>query len=245
MGAVREPPCNAATFVHATTEREKASIAHEGKRVVDRPLFLSVEGIDGSGKTTVVDFLVRRLKEHRIPCLRVREPGTTRVGESLRSILLDSRLEGIHPWTEVLLYLASQNQQVQEVIRPALEKGTWVVADRFADATLAYQGWGRGLDLRAIEAVQREVLQGFRPHKTLLLDCPVDLALQRRSGRTGGPDRLESESADFHERVRQGYLNLARREPQRFVVVDASEPLERVLRQVEHLLESTGMGRTA
>ncbi|SMC22260.1 thymidylate kinase [Desulfacinum hydrothermale DSM 13146] len=209
----------------------------------DKPLFLSVEGIDGSGKTTVVDFAVRWLEERHIPCRRVREPGTTKVGEQLRSILLDSRQKAIHPWTEVLLYLASQNQQAHEVIRPALEDGTWVVADRFVDATLAYQGWGRGLDMGAIEAVQWKILEGFRPHKTLLLDCPVEVALQRRLGRSGTPDRLEAESTAFHQRVRQGYLALARREPDRFLVLDASKPLHQVLNHVQRTLEGMGTGR--
>lgn len=191
--------------------------------------FVSFEGIDGCGKSTLMEVLCRWLTEARIPYLRTREPGGTSLGEKVRTLLLDPSNQGMHQRTEVLLYTASRAQLVEECIRPALEKGVWVLTDRFVDATLAYQGFGRGIELDALRRLQSWATSGLRPDTTVLLDCDVDLAQGRMQGRSEHPDRMELESLAFHRRVRDGYLEIARSEPGRFMVLDASKPLDEVV----------------
>jgi dTMP kinase len=199
-------------------------------------LFITFEGIDGCGKSTLLEELSRWLTERSIPHIRTREPGGTPLGESVRRLLLDPASAGaICAEAEVLLYTASRAQLLQEVIVPALNKGWWVLSDRYIDATLAYQGYGRGLDAARLRPLQEWATQGLVPNKTVLLDCPVDVALQRIRGRNATLDRIELENRLFHERVRSGYLELASLEPERFVVLDGGRPLPAVLEDFRNL----------
>ena len=192
--------------------------------------FVSFEGIDGCGKRTLMDRLAGWLTEAGVPNIRVREPGGTAIGEKIRDILLDPASSEMIGRAEVLLYSASRAQLTWQVIVPAMEKGAWVLADRFVDATFAYQGFGRGFDLEHLGMIQRWATGGLMPDKTVLLDCDVDLATSRLSGRDGlDRDRIEREEGAFHRKVRDGYLALAGKEPARFLVLDASKPLEEVV----------------
>jgi dTMP kinase len=199
------------------------------------PFFISFEGIDGCGKSTLMEFLISALGEAGISYVRTREPGGTSLGENIRSLLLNPANRSMDEAAEVLLYTASRAQLVREVIRPALHGGTWVIADRYTDATLAYQGYGRGLDLQSLRYIQDWATGSLQPHRTILLDCAVGTAFQRMELRSGDKDRIEEESRAFHERVRDGYLQLASAEPERFVVLDAERPVEGVVRQFKTL----------
>ncbi len=189
--------------------------------------FITIEGIEGCGKTTQVRLLARRLKEegHRVKVTR--EPGGCPIADQVRSILLNADNRAMTPLTELLLYAAARAQHVREVVTPALEAGEIVLCDRFTDATIAYQGHGRGLDLDVIRRLNQLATGGVRPDLTLLLDCPAETGLKRaisRINNSKGPreERFELESLRFHERVREGYLALAAKEPERFVTIDAT-----------------------
>jgi dTMP kinase len=203
--------------------------------------FISFEGIDGCGKSTLMEKLGDWLDELRIPYIRTREPGGTALGESIRKLLLDPSIKAMNQQTEVLLYTASRAQLVEEVIHPALKSGTWVLSDRYIDATLAYQGYGRGLDLEQLHHIQNWATGGIRPDFTVLLDCDVDIAFKRMMGRDAAADRIEMESVSFHRRVRDGYLDLARIDPKRFIVLDASKPLEEVVQEFRAAFESQSL----
>jgi len=205
---------------------------------MDRPgnhlgKFISFEGIDGCGKSTLLQHLSRWLDAAGVSHLTTREPGGTRLGESIRELLLDPTYHGMSQEAEVLLYSASRAQLLHEVIRPALREGLWVLADRFSDATLAYQGYGRGLDLDMLLSLQTWATRGLVPHHTILLDCSLETAAGRRKLKPQNLDRIEGEEHAFHDRVRQGYLELARRHPDRFLVLDAEKSLEEVLTELE------------
>jgi dTMP kinase len=191
--------------------------------------FVSFEGIDGCGKSTLLDSLAGWLEKDSIPFVKTREPGGTRLGEEIRELLLDSSFAPMNEQAEVLLYTASRAQLVQEVIQPALAQGMWVLADRFIDATLAYQGFGRGLELGPLRQIQEWAAGGLWPDFTILLDCDVDVASARMKARPGTEDRIEQESRGFHERVRNGYMEIARLAPQRFVVLDAGRGVAEVI----------------
>lgn len=195
--------------------------------------FVSFEGIDGCGKTTVLQHLSRWLDAAGVKHITTREPGGTQLGESIRRLLLDPVHHGMSEEAEVLLYSASRAQLVHETIGPALRSGLWVLADRFSDATLAYQGYGRGQDLDLLVRLQTWATRGLAPHHTILLDCSLETAAARRMRETRVPDRIESERRAFHERVRQGYLELAHRYSERFVVLDAERSLEEVVSELE------------
>ncbi|MFN3974062.1 MAG: dTMP kinase [Dehalococcoidia bacterium] len=191
---------------------------------------ITFEGIEGAGKTTQARLLVRRLQRKGIPTLLIREPGGTPLGERLRRLLKDARLT-LAPEAEALLFLASRAQVLHQVVAPALGRGQWVVADRWADSTLAYQGYGRGLPLEALRAGNRMAAGGLtHPHLTVLLDIPPEEALRRR--KPSPNDRFEAAGLDFLRRVREGYLALAREEPERWLVVDANLPRLDIARQV-------------
>jgi dTMP kinase len=191
--------------------------------------FISFEGIDGCGKTTLMAELSTLLDRAEIPHVKTREPGGTKLGERIRELLLDPQYKSMDPWAEVLLYSASRAQHARETIQPTLQQSIWVLADRYCDATLAYQGYGRGLELENLRLIQEWATRGLWPHHTILLDCDVDVAFTRLHGRSSERDRMEQEKRSFHQRVRDGYLELAKTEPLRFLVLDATQKLDQVL----------------
>lgn len=191
--------------------------------------FVSFEGIDGCGKSTLLNDLAVWLGEYSLPFIKTREPGGTRLGEKIRELLLDPSFENVNARAEVLLYSASRTQLVHEIVRPALKQGNWVLADRYIDATLAYQGFGRGLKLDSLRDLQDWGTGGLWPDVTILLDCDIDVASGRVTARSETTDRIEKENRRFHERVRAGYLELARSAPERILVLDATKPLHEVI----------------
>lgn len=189
-------------------------------------MFLTVEGVEGSGKSTLLGALAARLEAEGHAVLRTREPGGSVLGTRLRPLLLNAG-QALEPEAELFLFLADRAQHVAEAIRPALDAGTLVLCDRYADSTIAYQGYGRGMDLDRLHALNDFATGGLRPDLTLLLDLPAETGLRRamrRNAATGlcqAEGRFESETLAFHERIRQGFLDLARRHPARFCVLDA------------------------
>lgn len=184
------------------------------------PLFVSFEGPEGAGKSTQLTALAGRLAGVQVPHITTREPGGTALGLRVRDVVLDPDVT-IHPLPEFLLYCASRAQLVRDVIRPALDRGEVVLCDRYADSSLAYQGFGRGLESDFLKDLTREVTGGLMPDLTVLLDLDPALGLARAASR-GQPDRLERADLAFHARVRAGFLALASREPGRFLVLDAT-----------------------
>ncbi|MDX1443664.1 MAG: dTMP kinase [Gammaproteobacteria bacterium] len=208
---------------------------------MSRGLFITLEGGEGVGKSTQLEVIRDHLEAAGIPLLMTREPGGTPFAESIRELLLAPRQEKVASDTELLLMFAARAQHLETAIKPALAAGTWVVCDRFTDATYAYQGGGRGVAMERIAELEQWVQGDSRPDITLLLDAPVEIGLERMRER-GNLDRFEQEKADFFERVRQVYLDRANAEPDRWCVIDAAQPLESVsgdLRRVlDDLLES-------
>lgn len=190
--------------------------------------FITLEGIEGAGKTTVADRLTQSLRARGITVHPTREPGGTKVAERIRSVVLDRGEEHISATAETLLMFGARQIHVDNLIRPALTRGEWVLCDRFTDATHAYQGGGRGVDPQLIDTLARAVHGDLQPDCTILLDVPVRVGLERMQARRGAVDRFEIESAQFFDRVRNRYLDLARAQPQRFRIVDATQKLEQV-----------------
>jgi dTMP kinase len=200
-------------------------------------MFVTFEGIEGCGKTTHMGLVAERLASEGYAVVQTREPGGTRIGEQIRSVLLSPENGNMSPVAELLLYEACRAQLVGELVRPELEEGRLVLCDRYFDATTAYQGYGRGLDLDLIERLNDAAGQGLEPDVTILLDCTVEKGFERiqsryrdrnRRGGRGAPDRMEKEGRAFHERIRKGYLALAERHGDRIRVVDASGGVEEV-----------------
>jgi dTMP kinase len=192
--------------------------------------FITFEGPEGCGKTTQIKLLADSLAEKGSRVLLTREPGGCPISDKIREVLLDAANSGMVPLTELFLYAAARAQHVSEIITPALEAGNIVICDRFTDATVAYQGHGRQLDLALIGQLNRLAIGQLRPHLTILLDCPVEIGLGRAVARieaTKGAkeERFEQESIQFHQRVRAGYLQLAAAEPDRFVVIDGNQDI--------------------
>lgn len=198
--------------------------------------FISVEGIEGVGKSTHLKFIQGWLARRGVTVLRTREPGGTRMAEHIRALLLDPANCGLPPMSELLLMFAARASHVEQVIRPALTSGRWVLCDRFTDASYAYQGGGRKLRTQDIEILERMVLRGLKPDLTLLLDAPVRVGLARMRGR-GVRDRFERERREFFERVRRAYRIRARRNARRFRIVDASDDLRMVRNRIKAILE--------
>ncbi len=205
--------------------------------------FITLEGGEGAGKSTNADYLAQRLEAAGIRLLRTREPGGTALGERIRELLLDTASDGMHADTELLLMFAARAQHIHERILPALRAGAWVLCDRFTDATYAYQGGGRGIDVARIAQLEDWVQQGLQPDMTILFDLPVETGLAR-AGARGELDRFEREQQAFFEAVRQAYLQRAEREPARFRVVDAGQPLDAVQRQLDTLVDELLAQRT-
>jgi dTMP kinase len=195
---------------------------------VTRGRFITLEGIEGAGKSTVAAQLRERLAERGIKVRLTREPGGTPLAERLRALALEAGEEYLAPQAETLLMFAARRIHVDNLIRPALERGEWVLCDRYTDATRAYQGGGRGVPTDFIESLARAVHADVNPHRTLLLDLPPALGLMRAAARQGTKDRFEAESSAFFARVRARYLEIARME-QRIIVIDASRPLAEVV----------------
>lgn len=206
--------------------------------------FITFEGGDGTGKTTQIQALEKHLQELKRSCVVTREPGGTALGKLIRKVLLEVGESEIASSTELFLYLADRAQHVKEIIRPALDSGKTVLCDRFTDSTLAYQGYGRGIDLSWLRRLNETAGAGTCPDLTILFDCPVEISLARTAQRwarvaTGRPqeDRFEREQLEFHERVRQGFLELARIESRRFRVIDASGSVDQVAKQIREIFD--------
>ena len=193
--------------------------------------FITVEGIEGVGKSTNMDFVESILTAQGSTVIRSREPGGTPLAERIRDLLLQNGNETLSATAELLLFFAARALNVDNLIRPALARGEWVLCDRFTDASRAYQGAGRGVDRQRIEVLADWVQNDLRPDLTLLLDAPVELGLDRVN-RRGEVDRMESEQVSFYQKVRAAYLELAQAEPERIVVVDASRDLAAVQAQI-------------
>ncbi|MCL4441680.1 MAG: dTMP kinase [Firmicutes bacterium] len=204
-----------------------------------RPLFIVFEGVDGSGKSTQLNLLNKFLTAKQIPTCTTREPGGTPVGEKIRELLLDPNFSEIQGRTEALLYAAARAQLVAQVIRPQLEQGTVVLCDRYIDSTLAYQGYGRGMDIEFLASINALGTGGLSPRLTILLDIPPEEGLVR-SRKDRPADRLEKESLGFYGRVRRGYLALAKQNPRGYLVLDARQPVEEL-----HKLICSAVGELA
>jgi dTMP kinase len=201
--------------------------------------FITLEGVEGSGKTTQCALLARALTEKGRQVVITHEPGATAAGEAIRSIFLDPSVR-LEIEAELLLVLADRAQHVREKLKPAVDAGAIVISDRYADSTTAYQGYGRGLDLGTLSDLNRFATGGLMPGLTIVLDCPAPSGLARARGRAGAaahPDRFESQQLEFHERVRSGFLAIARNEPSRVKVVNSERSIEVVAREIASLVE--------
>ncbi len=198
--------------------------------------FITFEGPEGGGKSTHAKELAAALRAEGNTVLETREPGGTRLAELIRGLVREEREDPPVTRAEVLLFLASRAQVVANVIRPALARGEWVVCDRFSDSTFAYQGYGRGIDVALLKDLNEFATEGLKPDLTILLDVPPEVSrvrlAERQSATATSADRIESAGELFHRRLRDGFLELARREPDRFVVIDSSGPRESVSREI-------------
>ncbi len=203
---------------------------------MQQSLFITLEGVEGAGKSTLMAYIAELFSNTGKDVLQTREPGGTKTGEQIRSILLDSKNSGVTDDTELLLMFAARAQHLNEVIKPALSVGKIVLCDRFTDASYAYQGGGRGIDSTRIQALESWVQQGLKPDLTLLFDLDVETGL-RRAGSRSEADRFEQEEISFFERIRACYLQRAEDEPERFRIVDAGQSFEHVKQQIEDILK--------
>jgi dTMP kinase len=207
-------------------------------------MFITLEGIEGSGKTTQISRLVEFLEDRGIECVTTRQPGGTLIGKNIRSILLDPANSALEPLAELLLYMADRAQHINELIRPALQNGKTVVCDRYFDATLVYQGFARGLSIELIGQLHQLLFDDLKPDVTLLLDLSPQVGLKRawqqlnNGQRSGDESRFEAEAVAFHEKVRAGYLELARLEPDRFRIIDAAQTQDQVFAAMKKVVSS-------
>jgi len=211
-------------------------------------LFITFEGVEGSGKTTQIQRLKSYLTRKGIHCKVTREPGGSPISEKIRKILLNPAHREMVPLSELLLYEAARAQHVKEVIDPLLKKGVTVLCDRFSDATVAYQGYGRRLDLARVERLNRLSSQGIKPDITFLLDCPSDMGLKRavnrnRIQRKEKEGRFEREKIQFHHRVRRGYLSIAKKEPDRVKVIDTRQGEEKTFEKIRQIVDDLLIGK--
>ena len=201
-----------------------------------RGRLITLEGVEGTGKSTQLDFVANYLRERGQKVLCTREPGGTPVGEKIRSILLDNELPAMDAETELMLMFAARTEHVNKVIQPALHSGTWVVSDRFYDASYAYQGFGRNVSLEHIDKLRSISIGELKPDLTILLDVSLDVSAQRVAVR-GNQDRFENEQHDFHTKVRNGYLQLAKLHKERIRVVDAVQSIADVQAEIKKILD--------
>lgn len=201
---------------------------------IDNAKFITLEGIDGAGKSTHLNWLAERLRSQGKSVLVTREPGGTPLGETLREILLH---QSMHLETEALLMFAARREHLDKVILPALQQGTWVISDRFTDASFAYQGGGRGLDETKLQILEQWVQQDLQPDLTLLFDVPIEVSRQRLAGNIS-LDRFEQEKQDFFQRVREAYLKRAAQFPKRIRLIDSSRTLDKIQAELEQVVSS-------
>ena len=204
--------------------------------------FITFEGGEGTGKSTQIRLLQKYFEQINVPCLATREPGGTALGELIRKLLLEVSADVIAPLTEVFLYLADRTHHVSQIIDPAISAGKIVLCDRFTDSTLAYQGYGRGINVAWLRELNETATGSTRPDLTFLLDCPVEVGLSRTAARkyeTGNPreDRFERETLAFHEKVRAGFFALAQREPGRFSIIDATKTVEENAAEIREIVD--------
>ncbi len=203
---------------------------------IQRGKFITIEGTEGVGKSTNIEFIQQYLADKNIPLLLTREPGGTPLSEQIRELLLQNRDEKMDDTCELLLVFAARAQHLKTIILPALEKGYWVLCDRFTDATYAYQGGGRGLDVSLIHDLEQRVQGDIRPDLTLLLDIDVEQGLAR-AGQRGELDRFENEKIEFFEKVRAAYLSLAQNNPNRYAIIDAGKALNEVQNEIRGAID--------
>jgi dTMP kinase len=212
-------------------------------------MFISFEGIEGSGKTSHIRSTAEFLRNRGHDCVITREPGGTRIGEKIRAILLDPLSKGMDPLTELLLYTADRAQHVSECVLPLLAAGKTVLCDRYFDATIAYQGYARGIDIGLLEKIHCLLFENLKPDLTILLDLPVEMGLARawkqidKGTRNYEETRFEEETLTFHKKVCFGYLEIARLEPERFCIIDASEKEQDVQEEIIKTLSDAMKGR--
>ncbi len=199
--------------------------------------FITLEGTEGAGKSTNLAFIQSWLSEQGIDHIVTREPGGTEIGEAIRGILLNKDYTAMRDETELLLMFAARAQHLQEKILPAIEQGKWVISDRFTDATYAYQGAARGMDFARIGEIENWVQQGFQPDTTFIFDLPVEIGMARVASRGGETDRFEQEKQVFFEKVRSAYLTRAAQAPQRYTILDASQPFDQVQQAIIERLQ--------
>ena len=204
---------------------------------MERGKFITIDGVEGAGKSTQIKFICEYLKTKGIHVVLTREPGGTEVGEKIRALLLSNSTGQMHADTELMLMFAARNEHVQNKIMPALERGDWVLSDRFTDSSYAYQGGGRGLDNSRIAQLELWVMHDFTPDMTLLLDVPVEIGMSRVESR-GKKDRIEMEAMDFFDRVRQAYIARSKEFPDRIKLIDSSQTIEHTTEQIAVILDT-------
>ena len=204
---------------------------------MSRGKFITIDGLEGAGKSTQIDFIKKYLSARNRDVFLTREPGGTYLGERLRELLLDKNIDAMNSDTELLLMFAARNEHVKKVIEPKLEQGVWVISDRFTDASYAYQGGGRGIPLERIEELEQWTLQDFVPDMTFLLDLDVELGLSRVEQR-GEKDRFEEEHKDFFNKVREIFSNRASKYPERIKLIDASKNIDETSSQIKNVSSS-------
>jgi dTMP kinase len=210
----------------------------EAELSADRGLFITVEGIEGAGKSTHINFIVNYLRAAGHDVVATREPGGTALGETIRSVVLQPQADEISIEAEALLMFAARAQHIEEVIEPALARGSWIVCDRFTEATYAYQGGGRGMPFSRIAVLEEWVQGALRPDLTLLLDISPEVGLER-VGKRGGADRFDAETKEFFENVRNVYLRRAAQAQGRYAVIDAEQTIEAVRKAITDILDRT------
>lgn len=212
--------------------RAPGKAARAPSRPAKRGRFITLEGGEGAGKSTQIARLAEALRATGLEIRTTREPGGSPAAEEIRKLLVEGEPGRWQPMTEALLHFAARAEHLHSVVLPAIAAGTWVVCDRFADSTMAYQGYGHGLGRKTITALYRNVVGDFAPDLTLILDVPVETGLARAAARRGGEDRYERMDRSFHERLRRGFRDIAKREPKRCKLVDASGDIESVWDQI-------------